>query len=62
VRQQGWFSYPRYVERFLEDLDLHCLAAQQALQFTHPLFEAAQLGRRHDFVIGTGRPPAALTH
>jgi hypothetical protein len=46
------FFLPRQVERFLEELDLHRLAAGRPFQLTPPLFKAADFGGRHHIVIG----------
>ena len=49
-------------ERFLEQLELHRLAAQQPFQLAHAFFEAAHLGSRHHLVIGAHSLLAALAH
>src|SRR5205809_4757959 len=43
---------PCKIQSLLEDLDLHCLAAEQPLQFPHSLFETANFGSRHHLIIG----------
>jgi hypothetical protein len=53
---------PREIERLLEHLDLHGLAAKQALQLANAFFETADFGRRHNRIIGTHRLLAALAH
>ena len=45
------FFYPRDVERFLENLDFHGLAAEQALQFAHPSFQLTDTARADDIFV-----------
>ena len=55
-RAQSWTARSvfcsRQLERLLEDLVLHRLAAEQPFEIAHPLFQSAQLGRRRDLIIG----------
>jgi hypothetical protein len=39
------FFYPRDLERFLENLDFHGLAAEQAHQLAHPSFQLTDTAR-----------------
>ena len=51
----------RGVERFLENLDFHGLAAEQALQFAHPSFQLTDTARADDIFVSldrSGRLPA----
>jgi hypothetical protein len=59
---QARFFYPRDVERFLENLDFHGLAAEQALQFAHPSFQLTDTARSDDIFVSLDRLQAAFQH
>jgi hypothetical protein len=56
------FFCPSQVERLLEDLVLHRLAAEPPFEIAHPFFQPAQLGW-HDVIIGAtaSRPPSLIS-
>ena len=54
--------YPRDVERFLENLDFHGLAAEQALQFAYPSFQVTDTARADDIFVSLDRLQAAFQH
>jgi hypothetical protein len=53
---------PSEVESLLEDLVLHRLAAEQPFEIAHPFFQPAQLGSRHDVIIGADGFAASFAH
>src|SRR5262245_34585465 len=53
---------PSQVESLLEDLILHRLAAEQPFQIAYPFFQPAQLGGRHDLIIGADSFAAPFAH
>jgi hypothetical protein len=57
-RLSGFF-YPRDVERFLENLGFHGLAAEQALQLAHPSFELTDTARADDIFVSLHVGPIA---
>ena len=56
------FFYPRDIKRFLEDLDLHGLATEQAFQLAYPPFQLTDPARADDIFIGLHRLQAAFNH
>ena len=54
--------YPRDIKRFLENLDFHGLATEQALQFPHSTLEFTHLASADDIFIRLHRPQATLEH
>ena len=54
--------YPRDVERFLENLGFHGLAAEQALQLAHPSFQLTDTARSDDIFVSLDRLQAAFQH
>jgi hypothetical protein len=52
----------RFGQRLAENLILHALAAEQALQFAHPLLELANLRTADDWLVRSHGRRASLAH
>src|SRR5690606_13772240 len=59
---QHWLFGGGKIERLLEDLDLHGLLAQHALQITHAFLEFAHTACANDIVIGLNGGRTAFEH
>ncbi len=54
--------YPPDVERFLENLDFHGLAAEQTLQLADPSFQLTDTARADNIFVSLDRLQAAFQH